>query len=151
MSYALSLYKTLRLFVRAKKGTDKMSTNCEGEEKTYSNSYCIGCYCFFPFVEDCKSNLGTSLPTLPSSVRCNVPDHCTGVTCCVAEDSVLRHLFMVGVQLDDCNHVLTFEVEKLKIEIALKGYSFGKIFSVIFIGLITHIIFGILDGLCKMI
>ena len=105
---------------------------------------------FFPFVEDCKSNLAASLPTLPSSVRCNVPDHCTGVTCCVAEDSVLRHQFTVGVQLDDCNHVLTFEVEKLKIEIALKGYNFGTICYVFFIGLIKHVIFGIIDGLSKM-
>ena len=64
---------------------------------------------------------------------------------------MLRHQFTVGVQLDDCNHVLTFEVEKLKIEIALKGYNFGKICYVIFIGLIMQIIFGILDhGLCKM-
>ena len=49
---------------------------------------------------------------------------------------MLRHEFTVGVQLDDCNHILTFEVEKLKIEIALKGYNFGKIHChVIFIGL----------------
>lgn len=78
-------------------------------------------------VQDCKKNLDSSLPALPSSVRCSIPDYCTGVTCCVAENSVLRHHFTVGVQLDDCNHILTFEVEKLKIEIALNGYNFGKI------------------------
>uniref|UniRef100_K1PXP9 Uncharacterized protein n=1 Tax=Magallana gigas TaxID=29159 RepID=K1PXP9_MAGGI len=77
------------------------------------------------FTSNCKENLDSSLPALPSSVRCSIPDYCTGVTCCVAENSVLRHHFTVGVQLDDCNHILTFEVEKLKIEIALNGYNFG--------------------------
>ncbi|XP_062579219.1 uncharacterized protein LOC134241150, partial [Saccostrea cucullata] len=76
---------------------------------------------------ECKSGVTSNLPALPSTVRCNIPDYCTGVTCCLAEDSVLRHHFTVGVKLDDCNHILTFQIEKLKIEIALKDYSFGVV------------------------
>lgn len=79
--------------------------------------------CFFV---DCKKDLNTTLPALPSFVRCNVPSFCTGITCCIEENKVLRRHFTVGVELDDCNHVMTFQVEQLKIQIKLHDYSFGN-------------------------
>jgi hypothetical protein len=45
----------------------------------------------------------------------------------VEEADVLRTHLTVGVELDDCRHVLTFQVEQLKIKIQLHDYSFGKI------------------------
>lgn len=70
--------------------------------------------------------MNTTLPALSSSVRCNVPSFCTGITCCIEENKVLRRHFTVGVELDDCNHIMTFQVEQLKIQIKLHDYSFGN-------------------------
>lgn len=78
------------------------------------------------FFVDCKKDQNTTLPALPSFVRCNVPSFCTGITCCIEENKVLRRHFTVGVELDDCNHVMTFQVEQLKIQIKLHDYSFGN-------------------------
>lgn len=78
---------------------------------------------------DCKKDLTSLLPVLPSNVRCNIPSFCTGVTCCIEETNVLRTGITVGVELDDCSHVLTFQVEQLKIRIQLHDYSFGKNFK----------------------
>lgn len=80
----------------------------------------------FLFFVDCKKDLNTNLPALSSSVRCNVPSFCTGITCCIEENKVLRRHFTVGVELDDCNHIMTFQVEQLKIQIKLHDYSFGN-------------------------
>lgn len=80
----------------------------------------------FSFFVDCKKDLNTTLPVLSSFVRCNVPAFCTGITCCIEENKVLRRHFTVGVELDDCNHIMTFQVEQLKIQIKLHDYSFGN-------------------------
>lgn len=80
----------------------------------------------FLFFVDCKKDMNTTLPALSSSVRCNVPSFCTGITCCIEENKVLRRHFTVGVELDDCNHIMTFQVEQLKIQIKLHDYSFGN-------------------------
>lgn len=82
-------------------------------------------YLFIYFV-DCKKDLNTTLPVLSSFVRCNVPSFCTGITCCIEENKVLGRHFTVGVELDDCNHIMTFQVEQLKIQIKLHDYSFGN-------------------------
>ncbi|XP_062593831.1 uncharacterized protein LOC134255325, partial [Saccostrea cucullata] len=91
---------------------------CSFTSTTYSHANNKG------WKNECKSGLTSNLPALPSTVKCNIPDYCTGITCCVAENSVLRHRFTVGVKLDDCNHILIFQIEKLNIEIALKDYNF---------------------------
>lgn len=80
----------------------------------------------FACYTDCKKDLSTVLPTLPVFARCNIASHCTGVTCCLAESSVLGTHFTVGVHLDDCNHVLTISVEQLSLKVDLNGYSFGR-------------------------
>lgn len=85
------------------------------------SSFVLVYYC-----TDCKKDLSAVVPTLPSSVRCNIASYCTGVTCCFAESSVLGTHFRVGVHLDDCNHVLTINVEQLTLKIELNGYNFGK-------------------------
>ncbi|XP_062616058.1 uncharacterized protein LOC134277763, partial [Saccostrea cucullata] len=97
-----------------------LSTNpCSFTSQTFSPANSDG------WKNDCKKDLTNALPTLPSNVRCNIPSFCTGVTCCIEESKVLRRQLTVGVELDDCNHVLTFQVEQLKIKIQLHDYSFG--------------------------
>lgn len=78
------------------------------------------------YFADCKKDLSSILPQIPSSVRCNIPSFCTGITCCIEESKVLRRQFTVGVEIDDCNHVMKVHLEQLTIRIQLHGYSFGK-------------------------
>ena len=78
------------------------------------------------FLSECTKDLPNILPILPSFVRCNVPSFCTGVTCCIEESKILRRHFIVGVTLDDCNHIMTFQVEQLTVKIQLHNYSFGR-------------------------
>ena len=67
------------------------------------------------------------LPPLPSSalVSCHVPEYCTGVKCCVDADLIGRS-FEAYVLLDACSNRMSVGVEKLKFDVSLLDYDFGK-------------------------
>ena len=79
----------------------------------------------FPLLfTDCDSDI-SGLGTLPSHMRCNLQEVCSGVVCCMEVDFLQRRI-QANVTLDTCNHMLIVTVERLVVEIDLFGYQFGK-------------------------
>ncbi|XP_048258717.1 uncharacterized protein LOC124137708 isoform X1 [Haliotis rufescens] len=71
---------------------------------------------------DCPKQV--SLPTLPDSVSCSLPDHCTGIDCCLTVPLISRNVHF-KVDLDMCKMTLTLAIEKLEFSRLLFNYQFG--------------------------
>ncbi|XP_046562951.1 uncharacterized protein LOC124271844 [Haliotis rubra] len=69
--------------------------------------------------------LQMTLPTLPSSLSCHIPDYCTGLDCCVDVVS-LGMSFNFKILLDTRNLVLTVSIEKLTFQTSLFNYKWGE-------------------------
>ena len=75
------------------------------------------------YFTDCPKNI--SLPRLPESTACHIPDFCTGVTCCT-EIELLQRAVTTSVKLDPCLYTLEVQIEKLVVNISLVDYEFTK-------------------------
>ncbi|XP_046562947.1 uncharacterized protein LOC124271840 [Haliotis rubra] len=65
-----------------------------------------------------------SLPTLPDSLSCSLPDHCTGIDCCLNVPLISRNVHF-KVDLDMCKMTLTLAIEKLEFSRLLFNYQWG--------------------------
>jgi hypothetical protein len=72
----------------------------------------------------CPSDL--VLPALDESVSCHIPEHCTGVECCVDVDLVGRS-FHAYVVIDPCQYTLSIGIENLAVNLTLLDYEWGTI------------------------
>lgn len=98
---------------------------------------CVDDLCLWVIVA-CPQDLASPFLTLPLHARCHIPHYCSGFSCCVHDEHILHHHFTVGIRLDDCNHLVTIQLEKIFIEIPLVNCTFGIIPSLTDI-LITRI------------
>ncbi|VDI70198.1 Hypothetical predicted protein [Mytilus galloprovincialis] len=73
--------------------------------------------------KDCPVEL--DLPPIDSSVSCYIPDYCTGINCCIEIDQIGK-TFNAYALLDGCNWRLTVGIERRKIEISLRDYTWGE-------------------------
>lgn len=103
---------------------------------------CVDDLCLWVIVA-CPQDLASPFLTLPLHARCHIPHYCSGFSCCVHDEHILHHHFTVGIRLDDCNHLVTIQLEKIFIEIPLVNYTFGIIPSLtdILIARITTVYF----------
>ncbi|XP_052806223.1 uncharacterized protein LOC128235441 [Mya arenaria] len=65
------------------------------------------------------------LPVLPDHVSCHIPNHCTGIDCCMRIPSIGLSL-NVFFSIDMCNYVVTGGIEKHTFEFTLFDYEWGK-------------------------
>ncbi|KAK3612537.1 hypothetical protein CHS0354_024514 [Potamilus streckersoni] len=72
------------------------------------------------WINDCGSNI--SLPALPDTISCQIPNLCTGVQCCLS-DGILQRPISVSVLIDSCNQQMTMAVEKFSISVSLFNYE----------------------------
>ncbi|XP_062582876.1 uncharacterized protein LOC134244633, partial [Saccostrea cucullata] len=77
----------------------------------------------FGWTSSCTKSV--SRPSIPEGL-CHLLEDCTSVECCFNVD-FLRHNFRVFLTIDPCNANLHIGVEKLKREISLVDYPFGKL------------------------
>jgi hypothetical protein len=62
---------------------------------------------------------------LDGPVSCHIPDSCTGIDCCVDVDIIGRS-FRVFALLDACGYKLSVGIDKLKFDLTLFDYKWGK-------------------------
>jgi hypothetical protein len=58
-------------------------------------------------------------------MSCYISDMCTDVQCCV-DVSLIKRSFEITLKLDTCRYQLEVEIDRLKINVALVDYKFGK-------------------------
>ncbi|XP_048250793.1 uncharacterized protein LOC124111176 [Haliotis rufescens] len=71
----------------------------------------------------CPRNL--TLPSLPDSLSCHIPDYCTGLDCCVTAAGIGMS-FNAKILLNTCDYVLTVGIENLVFKTALFNYKWGE-------------------------
>ncbi|KAK3612536.1 hypothetical protein CHS0354_024513, partial [Potamilus streckersoni] len=83
--------------------------------------------------KECASNL--TLNALPDQIRCSVPRYCTGVECC-ANVNALHRNFHTFLSIDPCSYKMQVGIERLKYNISLVDYDWGKLESIYLQGII---------------
>lgn len=79
------------------------------------------------YYSDCQTELQTELQNLPSIMSCYISNMCTDFKCCV-DVSLIKRSFEISLKLDTCRYQLHIEIERLKINVALVDYKFGRYF-----------------------
>lgn len=77
---------------------------------------------YFHFLA-CKADL--TLPQLPESLVCHIPESCTEVDCCLKVDKIFK-TFNPYIKLDACNYKLNVGIDKYNIEVLLFDYDWGE-------------------------
>ena len=72
----------------------------------------------------CPANISVS--NFRGSASCNIPSSCTAVQCCV-EVGLVGRTFDIGLDIDYCRQMISFNIERLTKSVSLNQYNFGKI------------------------
>lgn len=69
--------------------------------------------------------MSVNTTALSGDLTCLIKDTCTAVSCCMDVD-FLQRAFEAYVTIDPCDYYLEVGIEKLKFNISLNDYTFGR-------------------------
>lgn len=80
--------------------------------------------CSIPVCTKDLGQVGSNLPTLPGNMVCQIGESCTSLDCCIGA-SIIQHNFHAYLDIDPCNFVIKFGIDRLEFVIYMQEFTFG--------------------------